>query len=570
MDQKKAEKTAGRFIKVTLGVVVAVMSVMALSLWQEWKKMEAAEQAEKVKEQEKEQKRRGGTADHIELADSSVQEGPEGFTLRSVTYYSYDAQGRCTAVDQYDSDGKLHNYEHYAYDVQGNLILEQSETPGLRVETYDEVHFTYDEENRLTLKQHYDGDVLSSEHFYRYMSDGSTYLVAQYYDDKGQKGSWYAEVFNENEDPVSVYHYDEEDQVANCKLYRYDEEGRQIYFIYYNKGDETTKPLREVFTEYEADQTVRLTYEPLGHLNSAHYVRTDGNTKTEMYYLAGYSGGSGGDEIYILGQEEPKWNRKLKFSEGIWETYDGENKVSSLHCSYDRIHSYTACWYEKGNKVKELEYAEDEGIGFTTMKRYVYNADDTLAECYEYRRYLENSEEEPQAGTQVFQEELQDGTRICLEYSDNVTLTRLLCTNAEGTVLREITYDADGRNKIVEWYEPLKEQLWAEALIPSEDGIVPADQAEGAEQAEGKEQAGSSEEDAEKDWGENRDEISFPCYYAVQKGDSLWKIAERVYGDPYQFVIIYKENREVIGPDWNFIPAGMLLLLPEPDIQEHE
>ena len=52
----------------------------------------------------------------------------------------------------------------------------------------------------------------------------------------------------------------------------------------------------------------------------------------------------------------------------------------------------------------------------------------------------------------------------------------------------------------------------------------------------------------------------------VQRGDSLWTIAERFYGDPYQFVIIYRANKTAIGPDWNFIPTGMLLLLPEPDI----
>ncbi len=579
MKQKKPGnaifRVVGYLIIVILGMMAASVSMMFELFSQEGKKQTAAEQAEAQKEQE----RRGGAADHIELAEKNIPEEADGFALWNITYYFYDDQGRRTAIHQYDSAGELFKYKHYTYDEQGNRILEQSESPGLSWETYGEVRFTYDEENRLTLEQCYDGDVLSSEYFFRYMPDGSTHSVVQNYDEDGQKSTWFTTIFNENDDPVSEYHYNEEDQVQSCKLYRYDEEGRQIYYICYNKGDETTRPLREVFTEYGENQSVRISYEPLGHLNSAHYVTTDENSKTEMYYLAGYSGGSGGDDIRILGQEEPKWNRELKFWEGNWRTYDGENMLSRLHCSYDTIYTYAAYWYEEGNKIRELWYDR----GFTKMLRYVYNADDTLAKCYEYELRLEKSEAELPDGVPVYlEEELQDGTRIRLEYKDNVTLQRLLCTNAEGTVLREITFEteAGNRGRIDEWYEPLKEQLWAEALIPTEDGIAPADRTTEAGKEEGENQTGQmageeqegslgqgdSGEDAEEDREEFGDQISFPCYYVVQRGDSLWTIAERIYGDPYQFVIIYRANKTAIGPDWNFIPTGMLLLLPEPDL----
>ncbi|MDE5591315.1 MAG: LysM peptidoglycan-binding domain-containing protein, partial [Acetatifactor sp.] len=532
-------------------IIILVLEMMVIGLpgvsrgWQGKNEAEAAAEAEKAKLPE----RRDGIAEHIEVADESAPGERDNFKLRNVTYYSYDSQGRCTAMDRYDADGDLFKYEHYTYDGQGNRILEQSESPGLSWETYKEVRLTYDEENRLTLEQNYDGDVLSSEYYLRYMPDGSTSSVVQNYDKDGQKGSWSTTVFNGNGDPVSEYHYDAEGQVTSCYKYRYDEEGQQIYFICYNRGDETTKPLREVITEYGEDQAVRISYEPLGHLNSVHYVVTDENTKTEMYYLAGYSGGSGGDGIYILGQEEPKWNRELKFWEGLWQTCNGDDKISSLHCSYDRIHSYTACWYEAGNKVRELECSVDGGICITTMNRYVYNGDGTLAECYEYGFSGESLEEE-----------LQDGTRIRLDYEGS-KLKRLLCTGADGIVLREITFDTEvGRGgNIEEWYEPLKEQMWAEALIPTEDGIVSAEQA-------GREAYAAGEEPEEgQDRGEFSDEISLPCYYEVEKGDSLWKIAGRIYGDPYRFVIIYNANKVVIGPDWNFIPAGMVLYLPEPD-----
>lgn len=549
MNQKKPVSgffMAGYFFAILF--ILILITGLPLALHAEWKKGKEAKAAAEA-EMAKTLERRGGVEEHVEVVDGNASGEKDDLTLWKVTFYSYDSQGRCTAMDRYDSEGELYSYEHYIYDQYGNRILEQSESPGLSWETYREVRYTYDEENRLTLKQYYDGDVLSSEHFYRYMPDGNTYLVSQYYDEKGEKGSWYTKVFNENDDPVSEYKYDKEGRVVNCMMYRYDEEGRQIYYICYNKGDETTKPLREVITEYGEDQVVRLSYEPLGHLNSVHYVIADEHTKTEMYYLAGYSGGSGGDDIYILGQEEPKWNRELKFWEGLWQTCNGDDMISSLNCSYDRIHSYTACWYEAGNKVRELECSVDGGICITTMNRYVYNGDGTLAERYEYGYSGESLEEE-----------LQDGTRIRMEY-DGSKLMRLLCTGAEGNVLREITFDTDvGRGgNIEEWYEPLKEQMWAETLIPTEDGIVPADQAGREDDAAGEEQ----EEDPDR--GEFEDEISLPCYYVVEKGDSLWKIAGRIYGDPYQFVIIYRANKAVIGPDWNFIPAGMVLYLPEPD-----
>lgn len=192
-------------------------------------------------------------AERIEVVDDSALSEKDDSALWKVTNYSYDSQGRCIAKDRYDLDGKLFSYQHYTYDQHGNRILERSESPGLSWETRKEIHYTYDEENRLTLKQYYDGDMLSSEHFYRYMSDGNTYLISQYYDEKGEKGSWYTKVLNENDDPLSEYHYDAEGQVKNCYKYRYDEEGRQIYYICYNKGDETTEPLREVITEYGED-----------------------------------------------------------------------------------------------------------------------------------------------------------------------------------------------------------------------------------------------------------------------------------------------------------------------------
>ncbi|HEY9504965.1 MAG TPA: LysM peptidoglycan-binding domain-containing protein [Gemmatimonadales bacterium] len=50
--------------------------------------------------------------------------------------------------------------------------------------------------------------------------------------------------------------------------------------------------------------------------------------------------------------------------------------------------------------------------------------------------------------------------------------------------------------------------------------------------------------------------------YTVKKGDSLSKIAKRVYGDAQQWRKIYEANRAVIGDNPDLIHPGQALKLP--------
>lgn len=50
--------------------------------------------------------------------------------------------------------------------------------------------------------------------------------------------------------------------------------------------------------------------------------------------------------------------------------------------------------------------------------------------------------------------------------------------------------------------------------------------------------------------------------YTVEKGDSLWKIAEKIYGDGYNWVKIYQANQEKIGANPGLIFAGTVLAIP--------
>lgn len=50
--------------------------------------------------------------------------------------------------------------------------------------------------------------------------------------------------------------------------------------------------------------------------------------------------------------------------------------------------------------------------------------------------------------------------------------------------------------------------------------------------------------------------------YSVKKGDSLWKIAAREYGDGNQWRKLYDANKSVVGKNPNLIYPGQKLVIP--------
>ncbi len=50
--------------------------------------------------------------------------------------------------------------------------------------------------------------------------------------------------------------------------------------------------------------------------------------------------------------------------------------------------------------------------------------------------------------------------------------------------------------------------------------------------------------------------------YIVHQGDSLFSIAQQVYGDGNQWQKIYQANRQIIGSDPNQLQPGMILSIP--------
>jgi len=59
-----------------------------------------------------------------------------------------------------------------------------------------------------------------------------------------------------------------------------------------------------------------------------------------------------------------------------------------------------------------------------------------------------------------------------------------------------------------------------------------------------------------------------PAYHQVTKGECLWTIAQEIYGDPYQWPLIFRANRDKIrNPD--VIHPRQNLTIPK-DVSQEE
>jgi nucleoid-associated protein YgaU len=61
--------------------------------------------------------------------------------------------------------------------------------------------------------------------------------------------------------------------------------------------------------------------------------------------------------------------------------------------------------------------------------------------------------------------------------------------------------------------------------------------------------------------GETIDQAAGVSYYEIQKGDNLWKIAAKFYGDGTQHTKLFEENREVIKDPDKIFP-GQKIRIP--------
>ena len=73
--------------------------------------------------------------------------------------------------------------------------------------------------------------------------------------------------------------------------------------------------------------------------------------------------------------------------------------------------------------------------------------------------------------------------------------------------------------------------------------------------------AEETKEEKTEEKAEEKEEASFPRKYVVQRGDSLWSIAQEQYGNGYLWQKIYEANRGVM-PNENALYAGIEITLP--------
>ncbi|UJB72505.1 LysM peptidoglycan-binding domain-containing protein (plasmid) [Acaryochloris sp. 'Moss Beach'] len=64
----------------------------------------------------------------------------------------------------------------------------------------------------------------------------------------------------------------------------------------------------------------------------------------------------------------------------------------------------------------------------------------------------------------------------------------------------------------------------------------------------------------------SKDDLLNP--YTVEDGDSLWGIAEQVYGDGNQWTQVYSSNSHIIGSDPDLIHPGQEFVLPNIDTED--
>lgn len=74
-----------------------------------------------------------------------------------------------------------------------------------------------------------------------------------------------------------------------------------------------------------------------------------------------------------------------------------------------------------------------------------------------------------------------------------------------------------------------------------------------------------SEDGTEASVEEQRETDNAPTAqtYEVKKGDCLWTIAKKFYGNGSKYSVIYDANKEVVGGNPNLIYPGQVLVIPE-------
>lgn len=386
------------------------------------------------------------------------------------TEYKYDNLGR--VIEQKSPVEETDGTIYYAikkmwYDKNGNLIKERVNTNAAgETETYNEVEYTYDNRNRLTMTKAYDGEK------YNY--------VQNYYDAKGNLLRVYTGLSNsltingldnvtvgaDNEYAVTKYSYDAlsrlfettdalgkvesntYDKATGLMLSSTDRNGQSFSYNYDGMGNLTSKSLAD---STNGETTVYgATGQPVSKQNSVTTINYTYNDKgliiSESDTTAGtvksYTYDSNGNRLTFTLTRNGQTEMSQSYS------YDKLNRLVSVSENGTVIAQYSCD--NKGNRIKTEIVGGD-------MTNYAYNiaglltnqtTGDKLSETYTY--YLNGNQKSKTSNGQTTNYEYDAMNRLISENDTHYTFddfgNRLTMTNGDVTT----TYSYDLNNRLTE------------------------------------------------------------------------------------------------------------------------
>lgn len=169
------------------------------------------------------------------------------------------------------------------------------------------------------------------------------------------------------------------------------------------------------------------------------------------------------------------------------------------------------------------------------LYQYLYNEEGQMARELHYRIYGD------------WEQPLSDGSTVALHRNEEGLLTDITRTGANGEMINSFLFNEDrtleyqlGTDGTVKTYW----QLTGREYLAMLEGGEPTDE---------------------------RDDPTAPAagalFYVVKAGDSLWGIAEKLWGDGELWPLLYEENRGLIGEDPGLILKGTELKIPCSNLQ---
>lgn len=436
--------------------------------------------------------------------DNSAYAHMEGAELRVYYQYFYDEEGRLSKVNTF------RHHENY-----GDVWVLSNE------ETYE-----YDSEGRVSRRQEVQGD---TRKVYEYTSEGYTETGSSSYRSNGKIAKYDLAgnmIYFRNADNYRYPH---------VTTYEYDGKNRLIKKISEVEGKEPygVPPYVSYTAEYDEENytSVETEYDSHGEATYIWYNTYDENwNKTGSVWYdpkkvpEGYSPEECA-EYYTRGYWSSASDGKLleEMENKPWK----DTKNNSTYTAYD--------YDGRGNCILELKiYFADSAY----LYRYVYDDRNRLTEQYNYN-----------IDDVKFWEQMQwDGSRLTLQASDDKVLS-ITRTAPDGSLLNRFDY---GKWDVDTQQTPEGTVSWQlnPSLILADKGPKPGKT----------EPAGPGET---KPGQSDTDVPSRPkkFLYTVEKGDCLWKLAEKFLGDGRKYRDIYKWNSDVIGDDPRLILPGVRLYI---------